>query len=131
MKPSTRRFLRTLQDAGPSGLHSFQFRAPEYGAHIDAPKRCSEARAAGHNIESRPERWNGHQGRRYIYHPTVEVAGEVRSARDPGGPSATPDAASHHSSLDEQAGGVEEGAPGQLALFPDVGPGHDREVEAA
>lgn len=128
LKPSTKRFLRTLKNAGPQGLHSFQFREPEYGSHVDAPKRCSEARAAGYEIEIRSERWRGHQGKRYIFRSSPPGQLADREEGDRGSGTATP--AAVPSSITGDTTGAESLPNGHLFDLEDfkARPGHDREA---
>lgn len=82
LKPSTQDVVNHLGDRGTRGIHSFELRDPRYGAHIDAPKRVSEARKAGFDIEIRVESLNGHAGRRYILHPDAALVASA-AAGDP------------------------------------------------
>lgn len=82
MKPATLDILRRLEQAGPRGIHSFEFRNIGAGrVHIDAPKRVSELVAEGYAIDSHTENLNGKRGVRYVLRGSSEGSGDVTPLR--------------------------------------------------
>lgn len=82
MKPATLDILRRLEQAGPRGIHSFEFRNIGAGrVHIDAPKRVSELRELGYDIAAEHEQYNGSRGVRYVLRGSSEGSGDVTPLR--------------------------------------------------
>lgn len=108
MKPATLDILRRLKQAGPAGIHSFEFRNIGAGrVHIDAPKRVSELRELGYDIAAEHEQHNGSRGVRYVLRGSSE--GSAPPSQAGMGPTPLAGSTSHTSD------GVPAGPSGEAA----------------